>query len=193
MLRIPVCLGLLLGSLPGLPEATPPRGVAAPAPAQEAGCPRGAAEPVVRKKIFPKTTFRRLPDNRSGLETVALPAGDQLTIRHEGCEYYVLRFRFTTTRFRQRPTALEPWFRNTAQLLTETLPGLSAPVDVRAGTSALRAHTSQHAQNALEPLRLGEEIDYGTGDMRRFLSVDRLQQLAGDKVAVEVSFATGPL
>lgn len=81
------------------PEARPP---------QQEDCPRSAAEPVVKKAVFPRTTFRLQPDTHTGIETVTCPNGDQVIIRHEGCEYYALRFQFTTSRFAPPTTALEP-------------------------------------------------------------------------------------
>ncbi|UOQ71385.1 hypothetical protein [Hymenobacter cellulosilyticus] len=193
MLRIGGSLGLVLGSLLGFSEVISPPYFPTVPRGHDEDCPRGAAEPVVRRKIFSRTTFRLLPDKHSGLETVVLPSGDQLTIRHEGCEYYVLRFRFTTTRFRQSPAALEAWFRNAAQLLAEAQPGINAPMNIAAAIKALRTYTSRHAKSAAEPLTLNAEIEFGDENMRRFLTIDQVRKLTGNKVAVEVSLAVGPL
>lgn len=194
MLRSITSLGFVLSSLFGPIAAPGARYSPAAVPVwQGEDCTRGAAEPVVRKKVFPKTTFRLLPDKHSGLETVALPSGDRLLIRHEGCEYYMLTFRFETTRFRQSPTDLELWFRNAAQLLTEAAPGLDAPVNIPAGLRALRAYINGHKQGSTQPVALGEEIGYGTESLPSFVVVEKVEKLAGAKTAVEVSFAVGPL
>ncbi|TGE28209.1 hypothetical protein [Hymenobacter metallicola] len=192
MLRTPFMFSLLFSCPSGLPSTSRPLFVPAP-PEQDESCPRGVAEPVVRKKVFPKTSFRRLPDKRTGLETVALPLGDRLTIHHEGCEYYVLRFHFETARFRQSPTALDAWFRNAAQLLTETAPGLDSPVDIAGGLRALRTYLDRHKGNKAQALVLGQEIAYGSETLPSFVSVDRIARLAGNTVAVELSLAIGPL
>src|ERR1051326_6096260 len=63
-------------------------------------CVRGTPEPVVKKNIFPKTTFQLQADGLTAYETVDFDNGDKLIITNAGCEYYVLTFRFETARFK---------------------------------------------------------------------------------------------
>jgi hypothetical protein len=160
---------------------------------QDSGCTRGAAEPVVNKAVFPHTTFRLQPDKRTGIETVTFSNGDKVTIRNGGCEYYELRFRFETSRFAQPTTALEPWFRTAATLMTGMLKGLNAPIDIGQGVRALRAYTNQGKKTHYRNLALGKAIFFGPETMRSMVVVDHLEKGAGKKRVVEVRFAIGPL
>ncbi|UOQ52185.1 hypothetical protein [Hymenobacter cellulosivorans] len=199
-LAVTICLSLLVSSLlyqptqsRTLPAAVLPITSYGPRFSPQEACPRGAAKPVVKKAVFPKTTFRLQPDKRTGIETVTCPNGDQVIIRHEGCEYYALRFEFTTSRFAPPTTALEPWFRNAATLMTGLLSGLDAPLDLRQGVRALTAHIDQDKKNQYRNLALGQAISFGDETMPSTVSIDSLARSAGKNSVVEVTFAIGPL
>ena len=151
-------------------------------------CARGAAEPIIKKTVYPQTTFVLQPDSLTGIETVTFDNGDKLTIKNWGCEYYVLTFRFETSRFQQDTTNLDFWFKSAASLTREVLDGLEAPINITKGLDKLVAHVDNK-----ETLKLGDEIDFVTGDIRSFVSVDRVEKVTDKKYAVEISFATGPL
>jgi len=151
-------------------------------------CSRGAAEPIIKKTVYPQTIFVLQPDSLTGIETVAFDNGDNLTIKNWGCEYYVLTFRFETSRLQQDTTNLDFWFKSAASLTREVLDGLEAPIDIQKGIDKLVAHVDNN-----ENLKLKDEIDFGTGDIRSFVSVDRVEKVTDKKYAVEISFATGPL
>ncbi len=151
-------------------------------------CARGAAEPIIKKTVYPQTTFVLQPDSLTGIETVTFDNGDNLTIKNWGCEYYVLTFRFETSRFQQDTTNLDFWFKSAASLTSEVFDGLEAPIDLQKGIDKLVAHVDNN-----EILKLRDEIDFGAGDIRSFVSVDRVEKVTDKKYAVEISFATGPL
>ena len=151
-------------------------------------CARGAAEPIFKKAAYPQTTFVLQPDSLTGIETVTFDNGDKLTIKNWGCEYYVLTFRFETSRFRQDTTNLYFWFKSAASLTREVLDGMEAPIDIQKGLDKIVALVDSNGT-----LKLRDEIDFGAGDIRSFVSVDRVEKVTDKKYAVEISFATGPL
>jgi hypothetical protein len=151
-------------------------------------CARGVAKPIIKKTVYPQTTFVLQSDSLTGIETVIFDNGDNLTIKNWGCEYYVLTFRFETSRLQQDTTSLDYWFKSAASLTTEVLDGLEAPIDIAQGVDKLLAHVNNNAN-----LKLRKEIDYGTDNIRSFVSVDRIEKDSDTRYAVEISFATGPL
>ncbi|TGE23984.1 hypothetical protein E5K00_01855 [Hymenobacter aquaticus] len=195
-----ISLGLLLSGLeyesalrPTISRVSPP-GRCQPDPLlQNEDCTRGAAEPVVKKAVFPNTTFRLQPDQRTGIETVRFANGDRLQIKNWGCESYVLTFRFETTRFPQPPSDLAAWYAHAITLLRETRPGLHAPLDLNAGIRALTSYLARHKNSQAAPLRLDEEIGFGPETMPTVVTLDKVEKLAGNRAAVEVSLALGPL
>jgi hypothetical protein len=151
-------------------------------------CARGAAEPIIKKTVYPQTTFVLQPDSLTGIETVAFDNGDNLTIKNWGCEYYVLTFRFETSRLQQDTSNLDFWFKSAGTLMKEILGGLEAPIDIQKGIDKLVTHVDNE-----QTLKLGERIDFGGDDIRSFVSVDRIEKLKDKKYVVEISYATGPL
>ena len=128
------------------------------------------------------------PDSLSGIETVNFENGDKLIIKNWGCEYYVLTFRFETSRFQQDTTDLKYWFKTATGLVTEIFDGVDSPIDIKKGITQLTNHIDSDKN-----LKLGDEIDFGGNEIREFVSVDRIEKLTDKKYAVEISFATGSL
>ena len=158
-------------------------------PKQGIDCGRGQAEPVIQKAHFPNTTFILQPDSITAIETVTFNNGDKLIIRHWGCEYYVLTLCFETARFNADTTALKFWYITTVKLLNEVKYGIDAPIDIDKGTKALNKYISLHTFD----LALQQEIDFGSNDLRSFVTFDRIEKIDDKKFGVMVSFATGPL
>jgi hypothetical protein len=156
-------------------------------------CARGAAEPIIKKTVYPQTTFILQPDSITGIETVTFDNGDKLTIKNWGCEYYVLTFRFETSRLQQDTTNLAFWFKSVGILMTETIDGLEAPIDIQKGINKLVSFVDNDKTNNYQNLKLREEFDFGGDGTRSFVSVDRIEKLTDNKYAVVISFATGPL
>lgn len=151
-------------------------------------CTRGAAVPLAKKLVFPHSTFRLLPDKISGEETVELPQGDKLTIQNGGCEYYVLTFRFETSRFRAEPTDAVYWYKSASTLLRQTARGLDAPLDVEASAAALQTGAATKAAFGDE-LRLNPEEE----QIAQTLVLDSVLQLRPNRYAVVLTLAVGPL
>jgi len=70
-------------------------------------CVRGQAEPIVLKGKSLNTTFVLQADSSTAIETVTFDKDNKLIITNGGCEYFVLAFRFETTKFQRDTTNLE--------------------------------------------------------------------------------------
>jgi hypothetical protein len=151
-------------------------------------CIRGQATSVIKKTIYPISTFKLNDDNHTGTEIVDLKNGDKLIINNTGCEYYVLTFRFETIRFQADTTDIKFWMDKAAILMTEIEDGLDAPLDTPGGTLATRKYLDEN-----KTYSLGEEIVYDDDVIRDFVTFDRIQKISDTKYAIEISYATGPL
>jgi len=160
---------------------------------QSNDCVRGQAEPVIQKEDYPNTSFILQADSLTAIETVTFDNGDKLIIRNWGCEYYVLTFRFETTKFQQDTTNLEYWFKAANRLMTSMLSGLDAPIDIKRGLVFLDSYILRDEKNKFKNLKLGDQIDFDGSEIRSFVTVDRIEKLTDKNFAVTISFATGPL
>jgi hypothetical protein len=156
-------------------------------------CTRGRAEPIIKKDIFPNTTFVLQPDSLTATETVIFKNGDNLIIHNCGCEYYVLTFRFETTKFAQDATNLLYWYQAAGILMTGMLASLNAPIDIKRGLVFLESYYLRDKKNNYINLKLGEEIDFDGSDIRTFVTLDKIEKLSDKKFGVTISFAMGPL
>ena len=151
-------------------------------------CVRGKAASVIKKTVYPNSTFELNNDNHTGTETVDLGNGDKLIINNWGCEYYVLTFRFETTRFQADTTDFKYWIDKAVILMTEIEKGLDAPLDTPGGTLATKKYLDDS-----KTYSLGEEIVYDDDVIRDFVTFDRVQKINDTKYAIEISYAAGPL
>lgn len=151
-------------------------------------CSRGVAQPVLKKETFKGVIFTRNSDQRTATEILEFANGDRLAINHWGCEYYVLTFRFETSRFQAEETDLSYWIDKATILLFEVQSGLDTPLDVKGGINELR-----HLVEGSKTYNLGEEMIYDDHEVRDFVSIDLIENLRDGRYAIEISLATGPL
>lgn len=157
-------------------------------PVDSSGRVRSQAESIVRREIFPNALFKLNDDNHTGIEKIDLKDGEQLLIRNWGCEYYVLTFRFETTRFRADTTDIRYWMDKAIILMNEIEKGLDAPLNISGGTRATRSFLESNKE-----YKLGEEIVFNQSEIRDFVTIDRIQKMNDKKFAIEISYAMGPL
>ena len=152
-------------------------------------CVRGQAEPIIKKSVFPKTKFILQPDSITAIETIDFDNGDKLIIKNWGCEYYVLTFRFETSRFKADTTAMKYWYVTAYKIMTEMKKGVDAPIDIEKGLQALNGYISKNGFD----LKLQTEINFGGDEIRDFVTVEQIEKLTDKKFALTISFTTGPL
>lgn len=156
-------------------------------------CVRGQAEPIIKKNYYPNTTFVLQADSLTAIETVTFDNGDKLTIKNWGCEYYMLTFRFETSRFQDDTSNIQYWYKKTVLLVSEIYKGLDAPIDIKKGIDKLINHIDLDMLNNYANLKFGKEIDFGGDEIRDFVTVEKVEKLTDKAFAITVSFATGPL
>jgi len=145
-------------------------------------CVRGQAEPIVKRNVYPNTTFALQSDKLTSYETVTFGNKDKLIIYNWGCEYYMLTFRFETSRFQEDVNNLAFWYLKAHILMTEIRKGLDTPFVTIKELTTLKKITEK-------------KIDCSEDDseIRNFITVDKIEKLTEKKYAIEISFSTGPL
>jgi len=152
-------------------------------------CIRGQAEPIIKKDAYSNTTFVLQSDSLTAIETVEFNNGDRLIIHNWGCEYYVLTFRFETSRFNADTTSMKYWYVSSAKLMNEIKNNIEAEVDIEEGIEALNKYISASAFN----LKLNKEIDFGINEVRNFVTLENISEIRKNRYAITISFTVGPL
>jgi hypothetical protein len=156
-------------------------------------CVRGVAEPVIKKNIFPKNSFQLQADKLTGIETVELDNGDKLIIKQWGCGYYALTFRFETERFQNEPGNVGFWYKRAVTFINEVAKGIDSPLELTKTADIVAERIEGDVPNEYKNLKYGEEMDVTNGDIREFVSIDKVEQLSDKKYAIEITVARGPL
>lgn len=156
-------------------------------------CPRGRAEPIIKKERYPNTTFTLQSDSLTAIETIVFDNGDELIIRNWGCDYYVLTFRFITSKYKNDTANLPYWYKSAGRLITEVLAGIDTPMDIKRGLVFLESYYLRDQKNDFKNVKIGEEIDFDESEIRSYVTLERIEKLSENQFAVTVSYATGPL
>jgi len=156
-------------------------------------CPRGIAEPVVNKSVFPDAQFALQPDHRTGIETLTLKDGDKLILKQSGCEYYTLSLTFETSRFAADTADVAYWGDKALLLMRQVAKGIDVPLQVDTALNKLALRLEKDKLGNGIKLAVGEEIDFGGPDPRQYLIIDRVTRLANQRYAIEVSLSYGPI
>jgi len=158
-------------------------------------CVRGQAEPIVNKKVYPITTFELQSDKLTAYETVTFDNKDKLIIHNWGCEYFVLTFRFETSKFQEDVKNLPFWYQKAHLLMTEIKKGLDTPFITTKELATFKTFTEEKIKTNPESFKLEEEIDCDgdESEIRDFITVDKIEKLTDKKFAIEISFSIGPL
>lgn len=156
-------------------------------------CVRAEPEPIIKKEVFPKTTFRleknkEFPHQNLGYETVEFENGDKLLIENVGCENYTLIFHFETDRFTGKTDDVRFWYKTAAELIAQVNKGTNEPYLIKSGLKALNSYIKKNEQ-----LKFAEEIDFGGSEIREVVTFNEIKKLKNDKVEIIISFGAGPL
>ena len=156
-------------------------------------CIHQVTQPTLKNSTYPKAGYQ-LKNESSSIETIDLDNGDKLILKNWGCDYAALTFRFETVRFQEEPSNAGFWYKRIVTLLNEVNKNLDKPpVDVEKGTERLVTQIENDLPNGYENLKFGEELDYGEEAIRSFVRIDNVEKLDDKKVALEITFAKGPL
>lgn len=157
--------------------------------ADELTCARGIARPTLKKTAFPDATFQYGQDSFSATERVKLKNGDSLIVRHGGCEYYILTFRFVYAAPVLDSINAAFAYKKVTESMRNIYHELDESTDIEFGIKKLSEYLKKHPRNP----HFGEEVDFGGEDVRSYVTVDKAESLHGNKSAVEISFSVGPL
>lgn len=155
-------------------------------------CARGFPTPIIDKVQHPEASFKMRKDSAMAWETVVFRNEDRLIIKHWGCKYFMLTYRFETDRFQGDVKDTKYWYGKAALLLQEA----SEAMSLQAGSTNLIVNSinalNRYTSNTNKPL-LREEIEFGHGAVRNYVVLDRVQRLKKKRFSVEVTMAIGPL
>ena len=159
---------------------------------EDNGCVRGEPEPVINKKIFPSAKFRINGDKTEGFETVTLNNGDILNIKNSGCENYVLRITFETSRFNIEVTNTPFWFEKASELLNEIKSGIDSPLDIDNAITALKTYTEEHKTDLTYN---NNEIVFSNEkeEIPSYITIVSAEVLPDNKTALTIMLWMGPL
>jgi hypothetical protein len=152
-------------------------------------CVRGAAEPVLKKNIFPKSEFKLLSDSLSGVEATRLDSNDVLIIKNWGCESYVLTFIFKTSHYNHDVHDTEFWYNTAFHFMNKIKQGIDSPVDIDKGITSLKEYIYETDSTKLE---YDHELDFGINEVGRYVMVEPIRKIFDDYL-VTVSYVIGPL
>lgn len=128
-------------------------------------------------------------------ETVTFDNKDQLIIHNWGCEYFVLTFRFETSRFQDNVDNLVYWYLIVYVLMTEIIKGLDTPFVTSKKLATLKSFTEDKIKTNPKSFKIGEKIKLSGDDsvIRNFITVDKIEKITDKKFGIEISFSIGPL
>jgi hypothetical protein len=161
--------------------------------AQDA-CVRSIPTPIVKKSVFPNTSFVLKKTIESGwivaegIEKVKFNNGDRLLIMNSGCESFAIAFHFETNRLIGNLNDPKYLYRRSAGLMKQILKGLNSPIDLKQGIVALENYEAKNS----EP-KLDTEIEYGGFDIRSAVKLGEVKKAANGRTIVQVLFYYGPL
>ncbi len=154
-------------------------------------CVRSEPEAICKKGAFKSHSFRvdsTTTSTHVGHEKATLKNGDILEITNAGCEYYVLEFTFTTTRFKGDTTDLVYWCDAAVQLMKSIEKNVDAPVMIDKSYAVLEKFYLES-----ESPELGVQHPINDSEIGTYVSLDRIEKISKTKYAVTVRYAVGPL
>jgi hypothetical protein len=161
--------------------------------AQEA-CVRSVPTPIVKKAVFPDTSFvlKKTVENgliiAEGTETVKLNDNHRLIITNSGCESIALTFQFETNRLDGKIKDPKYLYRRSAKLIKQIMSGLNSPINLNRGIVALENYGTKNSNPELDT-----EINYGDRDIRSTVRLREVTTAANGRTIVKVIFYYGPL
>ena len=164
-------------------------------PVKADDCVRSVPEPIIKKTVFPNTTFKlsenkEYPAEKIGTETVKFNNGDSLVIENRGCENYTLVFKFTVSRFSSNLQNSKFWYATAIGLIEQTKRGIRKEDIwlISNGTAALKKYAGKY-----KTPKYDEYIEFSGDEIKESVSLNKVRKLKGAKYEIEVSFGVGPL
>jgi hypothetical protein len=162
---------------------------------QSSDCVRAIPEPIIKKTVFPKTSFKLVkgksyPFESVGYEKVQIKNGLNLIIINSGCENYTLTFRFEVSNLSHKIEDARFWYRKAVELMLMVKKGIRTPDTglINRGTNAINSYIKKNRK-----LKYENYIDFGGSEIRDVAVVDKVKKQGRKKYQIEVSYGVGPL
>ncbi len=162
---------------------------------QSDDCVRAIPEPIIKKQVFPKTSFRLVkgksyPFESVGYEKVQIKDGLNLTIINSGCENYTLTFRFEVSNLSHKTEDARFWYGKAVELMLMVKKGIrSQDTDlIKRGTNAVNSYIKKNRK-----LKYENYIDFGESEIRDVVVVDKVKKQGLKNYQIEISYSIGPL
>ncbi len=162
---------------------------------QSDDCVRAIPEPIIKKQVFPKTSFtlvknKSYPFEAIGYEKVQIENNLNMTIINSGCENYTLTFQFELGGLSHKIEDTKFWYKKAVELMLMTKKGIrSQDVSlINRGTNALSSHIGKN-----KTLKYEDYIDFGGSEIRDVVAVNKVKKQGLKKYQIEISYSIGPL
>ena len=157
-------------------------------------CVRSVPEPILKKSVFPKTTFTKTKNKENtgetiGSEKVRLDKNTDLTIKNWGCENYTLTFQFLVKNESQKTSNTKFWYGKAIDLMNSVKKGISKE-DINLINRGLKAISAY--KNKTKNPKYENYIEIGGTEIRDVVVLEKVAE-QGNKHKVEISFGIGPL
>lgn len=157
-------------------------------------CVRAIPEPILKKSVFPKTTFTKTKNKENtgetiGFEQVKVSKNVDLTIKNWGCENYTLTFQFLIGNQSQKTSDTKFWYDKAIELMNSVRKGIRAE-DVNLINRGLKAFSAY--RNKSKNPKYENYIDFGGTEIQDVVVLEKVVK-QGKKHKVEISFGVGPL
>ncbi|MBI1306636.1 MAG: hypothetical protein GC181_08485 [Bacteroidetes bacterium] len=150
-------------------------------------CVRGRPERVIDSTLYPNSSFV-LINETNAIESVKSPTGDSLFIHHGGCEYYVLKYQYKTSRFSGDSADCRFWLSNAALLLMEFNPANLSPVNLKIASDSIKKYLNAPGIKSFD-----EPIYLNDSEIMEIFTLKPIRKLSRKSYLVEFEFSIGPL
>ncbi len=162
---------------------------------QSGECVRAIPEPIIKKQVFPKKSFKlekskSYPFESVGYEKVQIENSLNLTIINSGCENYTLTFRFELSNLSHRIEDTRFWYRKAVELMLMVKKGIRSQDSslINRGTNAVNSYIKKNIKPKYE-----NYIDFGGSEIRNVAVVNKVKKQGQKKYQIEISYGIGPL
>lgn len=157
-------------------------------------CVRSVPEPILKKSVFPKTTFTKTINKETAVETIGyekvrLNQNTSLTIKNWGCENYTLTFQFLLNNQAEKISNTKFWYGKAIDLMNLVKKGIRRE-DINLINKGLQA-ISAYKNKAANP-KYGNYIEFGGTEIRDTVVLEKIIK-QGNRYKVQISFGIGPL
>lgn len=157
-------------------------------------CVRSVPEPILKKSVFPKTTFTKTKNKENtgetiGVERVKVDNNVDLTIKNWGCENYTLTFQFLIGGQTRKTSDTKFWYGKAIELMNSVKKGIRRE-DINLINRGLKVISAYKNKSRIP--KYENYIEFGGTEIKDLVVLDKVVK-QGNRYKVEISFGIGPL